>query len=71
MAIGANPCGGPSAHLAYSTISGDQAAIDALAREHRALSAQLNELLGLSSDCSLVVAPPLACRQGRCGFEGR
>jgi hypothetical protein len=71
LPIGAKPCGGPSGHLAYSTVSGDQAAIDALAREHRALSAQLNALLGLMSDCSLVAPPPVACTQGRCRFEGR
>jgi hypothetical protein len=71
VAIGAKPCGGPSAHPAYSTVSGDQVPIEALACEHWALSAQLNALLGLSSDCSLVAAPAVACRQGRCQFEGR
>jgi hypothetical protein len=69
MPIGAKACGGPSGHLAYSTVSGDQAAIASLAQEHRTLSAQLNALLGLASDCSVEMPPPLACRQGRCVFE--
>jgi len=68
LPMGAKPCGGPAGHLAYSTVASDPVLLQSLADEHAALSRELNRLLGLASDCSVVMPAPLACVQGRCAF---
>ena len=61
MGIGANPCGGPEQHLAWSTRVTDPDALQALAARHAGERRKLHEQTGLSSVCMLFPEPSVRC----------
>ena len=66
VAVGARPCGGPRAYLAYSNAVTDSAALVALAAVYERLDRERNEAEGLVSTCELMEPPDLALENGRC-----
>ena len=64
--VGARPCGGPRAYLAYSTAETDSAALAALVAVYDRMDSERNEAQGLVSTCELMMPPDLALEAGRC-----
>ena len=69
ISMGNKACGGPSFYLPYSTASIDTDALGKLAIEHRELSRQYNQLLGMMSDCAFLTEPAVACVSQRCEIK--
>lgn len=61
MPLGAKPCGGPEAYVAYSTARTDERQLEALASRYREARSARNQRLGLVSDCSVVPEPAVRC----------
>ena len=68
-AIGSKPCGGPWEFLVYSVSSTDSTALASRLAEYNAFEAEMNELYGYLSDCSIPNIPVLAYKDGRCIAE--
>ena len=66
VAVGARPCGGPRAYLAYSTTETDSAALAALVAVYDRMDRERNEAEGIVSTCELMQPPDLALENGRC-----
>lgn len=67
--IGAKPCGGPWEFIIYSVSSTDSTALDERLKAYDAFEAEMNELYGYVSDCSVPNIPVLVFKDGRCGTE--
>jgi hypothetical protein len=61
LPLGAKPCGGPEAYVAWSTASTDARQLEALAARYREARSARNQRLGLVSDCAVVPEPPVRC----------
>lgn len=57
IAVGAKPCGGPTAYLAYSTAQTDEIKLIKLVSEYNVLGKKYNEEMQLNSDCMMVQEP--------------
>ncbi len=64
--VGSKPCGGPWEFIVYSASSTDSTALAEQLTAYNAFEAEMNELYGYASDCSLPNEPVLAYRDGRC-----
>jgi hypothetical protein len=69
--FGAKPCGGPRAYVVYSTQVTDSARLAEALEAFRARDAAANEAAGAVSDCMVVTAPAVECREGVCVEAGR
>ena len=69
LAIGHRSCGGPSAYLAYSTLSIDENELLRLSKEHTATHREINRIKGLMSTCEMLMPPPIACENGKCKIQ--
>ena len=67
--VGSKPCGGPWEFIVYSASSTDSTALAEKLTAYNAFEAEMNELYGYASDCSLPNEPVLAYRDGRCVAE--
>lgn len=67
--LGSKPCGGPWEYIVYSVGSTDSTALTARLTAYDAFEAEMNELYGYLSDCSIPNDPVLVFRDGRCGRE--
>ena len=67
--LGAKPCGGPWAYIVYSVSSTDSTALAIRLTAYDAFEAEMNELYGYVSDCSIPAPPVLAFKDGRCIAE--
>ena len=67
--LGAKPCGGPWAYIVYSVSSTDSTALVNRLTAYDAFEAEMNELYGYVSDCSIPAPPVLAFKDGRCIAE--
>ena len=67
--LGAKPCGGPWEYIVYSVSSTDSTALAIRLTEYDAFEAEMNELYGYVSDCSVPAIPVLAYEDGRCIAE--
>ncbi len=70
VALGAKPCGGPEAYMAYSTAQSSPDKVKALAERYRKEREQENKASGLASDCSFLMDPGAQCRAGQCQLGG-
>lgn len=61
LPLGAKPCGGPEAYLAYSTERTDVRQLKALASRYEEARSIRNQRLGLVSDCSVLPEPAVRC----------
>ncbi len=59
--IGAKPCGGPEAYLAWSEMVSDARAVSTLAARHRAAREAANANSALQSNCAFVPDPGALC----------
>jgi hypothetical protein len=66
VGIGARPCGGPQAYLAWSTAHTDGAALAALAEKFRLEREAVNAASGELSNCRFFPDPGASCRAGTC-----
>lgn len=66
VAIGARPCGGPQAYLAWSSASTDGAALAVLAEQFRQERQAAITASGEMSDCRFLPDPGAVCRAGTC-----
>ena len=67
--LGAKPCGGPWEYIVYSVSSTDSTALTDKLAAYEAFEAEMNELYGYVSDCSVPNVPVLAYKDGRCIAE--
>lgn len=67
--LGSKPCGGPWEYIIYSASSTDSTALAERLTAYNAFEAEMNELYGYASDCSVPNEPVLAYRDGRCVAE--
>ncbi len=67
--LGSKPCGGPWEFIVYSASSTDTTALAERLTAYNAFEAEMNELYGYASDCSLPNAPVLTYGDGRCVAE--
>lgn len=67
--VGAKPCGGPWEYIVYSVSSTDSMALAQQLAAYHAFEAEMNELYGYVSDCSVPAIPVLAYEDGRCIAE--
>ncbi len=67
--LGSKPCGGPWAYIVYSVSSTDSTALAIRLTAYDAFEAEMNELYGYVSDCSIPAPPVLAFKDGRCIAE--
>ena len=67
--VGSKPCGGPWVFIVYSASSTDSTALAERLTAYNAFEAEMNELYGYVSDCSVPNEPILAYRDGRCVAE--
>ena len=68
-ALGSKPCGGPWEYIVYSASSTDTTELANRLTEYNAFEAEMNELYGYVSDCSIPNMPVLVFRNGRCVAE--
>jgi len=61
VAVGAKPCGGPAAYLAWSTKRTDATALHEAAAGDGAIQPPPRHRPGLRSDCALVIDPGAYC----------
>lgn len=66
VGIGARPCGGPQAYLAWSTAKTDGAALAALAEKFKLEQEAVNAASGELSNCRFFPDPGASCRAGTC-----
>lgn len=66
VGIGARPCGGPQAYLAWSTAHTDGAALAALAEKFKLEREAANAASGELSTCQFFPDPGASCRAGTC-----
>ncbi|MDQ2820609.1 MAG: hypothetical protein M3Y65_09465 [Pseudomonadota bacterium] len=66
VGIGARPCGGPKAYLAWSTAHTDGAALATLAEKLRLEGEAANAASGELSTCQFFPDPGASCRAGTC-----
>ncbi|KQQ88876.1 hypothetical protein ASF77_09160 [Massilia sp. Leaf139] len=66
LPIGARPCGGPEAYLAYSTSSSPEAQLLALAERHKQERAAIHAASGMMSNCRFMPDPGAVCVAGTC-----
>ena len=66
IAWGAKPCGGPWGYLIYAPSNIDVPRLEQLVAEYNELQAEVNQLTGATSDCSVVIEPELECVENRC-----
>lgn len=66
IGIGARPCGGPQAYLAWSTAHTDGAALAALAEKFKLEREAANAASGELSTCQFFPDPGASCRAGTC-----
>lgn len=67
--LGSKPCGGPWEYIVYSVSSTDSTALAEKLTAYDVLEAEMNELYGYVSDCSIPNIPVLTFKDGRCGTE--
>ena len=67
--LGSKPCGGPWEYIVYSVASTDSTALTVRLAAYDAFEAEMNELYGYLSDCSIPNEPVLVFKDGRCGTE--
>lgn len=67
--LGSKPCGGPWEYIVYSVASTDSTALTERLTAYDAFEAEMNELYGYLSDCSIPNEPALVFRDGRCGKD--
>ena len=67
--LGSKPCGGPWEYVIYSASSTDSTALAERLTAYNGFEAEMNELYGYASDCSVPNEPVLAYRDGRCVAE--
>ena len=67
--LGTKPCGGPWEYIVYSVASTDSTALAQQLAAYDAFEAEMNELYGYVSDCSVPAIPVLAYEDGRCIAE--
>lgn len=65
--LGSKPCGGPWEYIVYSVSSTDSTALAERLKAYDAFEAEMNELYGYVSDCSVPNRPVLVFKDGRCG----
>ena len=68
-ALGSKPCGGPWEYIVYSVSTTDSTALAERLTAYDAFEAEINELYGYVSDCSIPNIPALVYEDGRCGTE--
>lgn len=68
-ALGSKPCGGPWEYIVYSASSTDTTELANRLTVYNAFEAEMNELYGYVSDCSIPNMPVLVFRNGRCVAE--
>jgi hypothetical protein len=66
IALGQKPCGGPERYLVYSTLTADEARLQALVERYNAAAAQRARDQDLVSDCQVLEAPVLGLEGGFC-----
>ena len=66
VALGAKPCGGPERYLVYSTLTADEARLQALVERYNAAATQLARDQDLVSDCQVIEPPELGLEGGFC-----
>jgi hypothetical protein len=66
IAWGSKPCGGPWGYLVYAPSNVDVPQLEQLVSEYNQLQAEVNQLTGAASDCSVEVEPELECVENRC-----
>jgi hypothetical protein len=69
VAVGAKPCGGPEAYLAWSTRRTDEPQLKAAVLRHAERRRAENVAAGLASNCMMVTDPGASCRAGRCSLN--
>ena len=62
IGIGAKPCGGPSAYLAWSDKKTNQAALEAAVQAQAQAQIAENKASDLASDCMVTPMPTAVCR---------
>ena len=67
--LGSKPCGGPWEYIVYSVSSTDSTALAERLKAYDAFEAEMNELYGYVSDCSIPNRPVLVFKDGRCVAE--
>jgi hypothetical protein len=66
LAVGAKPCGGPEAYLAWSSAKTNPDTIRALGERYKAERQAEGAARGAVSDCRFQVDPGAVCRAGVC-----
>jgi hypothetical protein len=66
VALGAKPCGGPEAWLAWSTHGSDGAQVAKLAERYKKQRSAQHVQSGVVGDCSMVPDPGAVCRAKHC-----
>ncbi len=64
--LGAKPCGGPDAYIAWSSKQTDEKRLTALLAQYAAARSQESRQSGDSSTCMMVTNPGASCQAGRC-----
>lgn len=66
LALGATPCGGPDAYLAWSSAHTSPDTIRALGKQYEAERRDANGRSGMMSTCRFTPDPGAVCRAGVC-----
>ena len=66
LAFGHKPCGGPSGYIIVSTINRHFAEMQELAVLSEVLGERYSRDNNLSSNCRLLLVPPVACSENKC-----
>jgi hypothetical protein len=70
-AIGAKPCGGPDAYLAWSSKNTDETRLAPLLTRYAAARKQENLAANAFSTCMMETRPAVTCQAGRCSLLPR
>jgi hypothetical protein len=70
LAVGAKPCGGPEAYLAWSSARTNPDTIRALGERYKAERQAEGTRRGMVSDCRFQLDPGAQCRAGTCQLGG-
>jgi hypothetical protein len=71
IAIGAKPCGGPDAYLAWSGKRSDGQRLRALVEQYAAARKEENQRAGANSTCVFETNPGVSCLNARCSLRPR
>lgn len=66
LAIGANPCGGPEAYQAYSTLDTEVDKLKTLAKKYKTVRKTLHAKTGTMGACVVIPEPQVHCKNQHC-----